>query len=104
MCVPIDPANVREFDPFVVPTLGQLQRQIDQYDKDHGDEVGAAGRHVVDDLRRADIMHSQTRQGCTTRDFAGMPSTCMLSGLLRDLPRVDIASVLLNTSTARVPS
>lgn len=40
VCVPIDPANVRDFDPFVVPTLGQLQRQIDQYDKDHGEEVG----------------------------------------------------------------
>eukprot|EP00903_Cladosiphon_okamuranus_P005723 g5681.t1 len=39
VCVPIDPANVREFDPFEVPTLGQLQRQIDQYDKDHGDEA-----------------------------------------------------------------
>lgn len=42
VCVPIDPAKVREFDPFVVPTLGQLQRQIDQYDKEHGDEVGGA--------------------------------------------------------------
>lgn len=41
VCVPIDPANVREFDPFMVPTLGQLQRQIDKYDKDHGDEVSA---------------------------------------------------------------
>lgn len=40
VCVPIDPANVREFDPFAVPTLGQLARQIDQYDKEHGEEVG----------------------------------------------------------------
>ncbi|CAM9768940.1 unnamed protein product [Pylaiella littoralis] len=39
VCVPIDPAKVREFDPFVVPTLGHLQRQIDQYDKDHGEEA-----------------------------------------------------------------
>lgn len=39
VCVPINPAEVRDFDPFTVPTLGQLQRQIDQYDKDHGDEV-----------------------------------------------------------------
>lgn len=38
--MPIDPAKVREFDPFLVPTLGQLQRQIDQYDKEHGEEVG----------------------------------------------------------------
>lgn len=48
VCVPIDPANVREFDPFVVPTLGQLQLQIDQYDKDHGDEVDAIVAEVVD--------------------------------------------------------
>lgn len=39
VCVPIDPTNVREFDPFAVPTLGQLVRQIDQYDKDNGEEV-----------------------------------------------------------------
>lgn len=39
VCVPIDPAHVREFDPFVVPTLGQLARQIDHYDKEHGEEV-----------------------------------------------------------------
>lgn len=39
VCVPIDPARVREFDPFVVPTLGQLARQIDHYDKEHGEEV-----------------------------------------------------------------
>lgn len=43
VCVPIDPANVREFDPFVVPTLGQLARQIDQYDKEHGEEVSVGG-------------------------------------------------------------
>ncbi|CBJ27863.1 conserved unknown protein [Ectocarpus siliculosus] len=39
VCVPIDPAHVREFDPFTVPTLGQLQRQIDKYDKEHGEET-----------------------------------------------------------------
>lgn len=39
VCVPIDPARVREFDPFDVPTLGQLARQIDEYDKEHGAEV-----------------------------------------------------------------
>lgn len=39
VCVPIDPANVREFDPFLVPTLGQLLREVDQYDKEHGEEV-----------------------------------------------------------------
>lgn len=39
VCVPIDPARVREFDPFAVPTLGQLTRQVDQYDKEHEEEV-----------------------------------------------------------------
>ena len=39
VCVPIDPANVREFDPFTVPTVGELARQIDAYDKEHGAEV-----------------------------------------------------------------
>ncbi|CAN0449787.1 unnamed protein product, partial [Scytosiphon promiscuus] len=39
VCVPINPAEVRDFDPFTVPTLGQLQRQIDQYDKEHGEEM-----------------------------------------------------------------
>eukprot|EP00904_Undaria_pinnatifida_P010684 jgi/Undpi1/6746/HiC_scaffold_20.g09225.m1 len=39
VCVPIDPANVREFDPFTVPTVGELARQIDAYDKEHGAEA-----------------------------------------------------------------
>lgn len=41
VCVPIDPANVREFDPFTVPTVGELARQIDSYDKEHGAEVSS---------------------------------------------------------------
>lgn len=41
VCVPIDPTRVREFDPFAVPTLGQLAREIDEYDREHGtEEVG----------------------------------------------------------------
>ncbi|CAM9588651.1 unnamed protein product [Laminaria digitata] len=39
VCVPIDPTNVREFDPFTVPTVGELARQIDSYDKEHGAEA-----------------------------------------------------------------
>lgn len=39
VCVPIDPSKVRAFNPFLVPTLGQLARQIDEYDRNHGEEV-----------------------------------------------------------------
>lgn len=30
VCVPVDPAKVKEFDPDKVPTLGQLVRELNE--------------------------------------------------------------------------
>lgn len=38
VCVPIRPAAVDDFDPFAVPTLGQLMQELDEYDKEHENE------------------------------------------------------------------
>ncbi|CAM9303908.1 unnamed protein product [Discosporangium mesarthrocarpum] len=46
VCVPIDPTRVSEFNPFAVPTLGELMRQIDRFDTEKGDE--AKGVRAVD--------------------------------------------------------
>mmetsp|Transcript_26703 Transcript_26703/g.48320 ORF Transcript_26703/g.48320 Transcript_26703/m.48320 type:complete len:141 (+) Transcript_26703:2-424(+) len=32
VCVPIEVANVENFDPFEVPTLAQLMRELDEYE------------------------------------------------------------------------
>lgn len=34
VCVPIDMSKVREFDPLLVPTLGQLMKELDNYSGD----------------------------------------------------------------------
>ena len=34
VCVPINPHKVEEFDPFNVPTLPQLMRELDEYDEE----------------------------------------------------------------------
>lgn len=36
VCVPIDIQKVDEFDPFAVPTLGSLMKELDEYDAKHG--------------------------------------------------------------------
>ncbi|RUS21279.1 hypothetical protein BC937DRAFT_93123 [Endogone sp. FLAS-F59071] len=36
VCVPIDPARCDEFDPFKVPTLAQLNKEINEYNKNSG--------------------------------------------------------------------
>ena len=33
VCVPLDPATIDEFDPFQVPTLPQIVREMEEYDK-----------------------------------------------------------------------
>ena len=33
VCVPFDPAHVEDFDPFAVPTISDLVKQIDAHDK-----------------------------------------------------------------------
>merc|ERR1711871_65795 len=45
VCLPINPANADEFDPFSVPTLRLLCAQIDSYD----------GPVDVDDLEKTDM-------------------------------------------------
>jgi DNA primase small subunit len=38
VCVPIDPKNVDEFDPFNVPTLGQLEQELNAYEQNNDGE------------------------------------------------------------------
>merc|ERR1711871_1014766 len=45
VCVPINPADANDFNPFAVPTLRQLCAQIDAYD----------GPAEVDDLEKTDM-------------------------------------------------
>ncbi|KAF4554571.1 DNA primase small subunit-like protein [Elsinoe fawcettii] len=40
VCVPIDPANVEEFDPFAVPTVQELLGEIDAWTPGEGEEAG----------------------------------------------------------------
>lgn len=42
VCVPINAAKIEEFDPFQVPTLGQLMKELDEY---HGSEDGGRKLH-----------------------------------------------------------
>mmetsp|Transcript_13657 Transcript_13657/g.29720 ORF Transcript_13657/g.29720 Transcript_13657/m.29720 type:complete len:500 (+) Transcript_13657:130-1629(+) len=36
VCVPIEVATVENFDPFQVPTLAQLMKELDEYEAEHG--------------------------------------------------------------------
>ncbi|CAM9579800.1 unnamed protein product [Phaeothamnion confervicola] len=47
ICVPIDPRRIDDFDPFAVPTLGRLARQIDEYDHAHPAAAAAAAGGVA---------------------------------------------------------
>lgn len=35
VCVPIEVENVANFDPFTVPTLAQLMKELDEYEEEH---------------------------------------------------------------------
>ena len=37
VCVPIDPDNIDNFNPFTTPTLGRLNAEINAYDVAHPD-------------------------------------------------------------------
>ncbi|TMW57238.1 hypothetical protein Poli38472_003163 [Pythium oligandrum] len=39
VCVPVDADNIEEFDPFTVPTLGQLQDELNKNDKAGGSDI-----------------------------------------------------------------
>eukprot|EP00970_Alexandrium_tamarense_P017061 scaffold8103_cov166-Alexandrium_tamarense.AAC.7 len=44
VCVPIEVENVANFDPFTVPTLAQLMKELDEYEEEHkNDGEGASG-------------------------------------------------------------
>ena len=45
VCVPIDAKRVEEFDPFEVPTLPRLMREIDEYERSHGEDVDNTVKH-----------------------------------------------------------
>jgi DNA primase small subunit len=44
ICVPVDPKHVDDFDPFEVPTVTELLRQIDEWQEEHKDEEGEVSR------------------------------------------------------------
>jgi DNA primase small subunit len=44
ICVPVDPRHVDDFDPFEVPTVTELLRQIDEWQESHKDEEGDVSR------------------------------------------------------------
>jgi len=51
VCVPIDHENIEAFNPFIVPTIGDLMRELDEYDKEHpagaeDDAMAGTGRVV----------------------------------------------------------
>lgn len=41
VCVPIQPKQVRQFDPFVVPTLAQLMSELDDYERQQQQQQAA---------------------------------------------------------------
>jgi DNA primase small subunit len=38
VCVPIQADAMDDFDPFIVPTLGQLMEELDAFDQEHGSD------------------------------------------------------------------
>lgn len=51
VCVPIEAAKARTFDPFRVPTLAQLMRELDEYEADRSHEDQA----VVHDWQKTSL-------------------------------------------------
>lgn len=51
VCIPIDPAQADDFDPFSVPTLRVLCQQIDEYDEKHPD-------NQENDINKTDMKHA----------------------------------------------
>ena len=41
VCVPMEVAKIDSFDPFSVPTLPQLMRELDNYQREHGADDSA---------------------------------------------------------------
>mmetsp|Transcript_8197 Transcript_8197/g.10051 ORF Transcript_8197/g.10051 Transcript_8197/m.10051 type:complete len:484 (+) Transcript_8197:89-1540(+) len=57
VCVPIDERKVDEFDPLTVPTLGQLQRELDEaYSKDKAPGDGSSV--MEEDWKRTSLKES----------------------------------------------
>ena len=59
VCVPVNPAEVAQFDPEAVPTVGQLLRELDQQTVDGGDER-AGSCHVNAILHDLTVFTNQT--------------------------------------------
>jgi len=85
VCVPINPQKVEEFDPFSVPTLPQLMRELDEYNDDCTHEKGSGGG---DDQERKKPQWEWEKTSlrepfkCFENDF--------LLPLCKDLRRVDL--------------
>lgn len=46
--MPIDPSNVEDFNPLTVPTVSELLREIDEWDKKKKSEPGEEGERIAD--------------------------------------------------------
>ncbi|KAG8464887.1 hypothetical protein KFE25_010255 [Diacronema lutheri] len=53
VCVVFDPQTVDDFQPGLVPTLGEVMSQIDEYD----DQQAALGADAVEAARATDVLH-----------------------------------------------
>jgi hypothetical protein len=47
VCVPIDPDHCDEFDPFAVPTLQQLCKELDNQQTVNGSDKRVAGMFLI---------------------------------------------------------
>jgi DNA primase small subunit len=47
VCVPIDPDHCDDFDPFAVPTLQQLCKELDNHQTGNGSDKRVAGMFLI---------------------------------------------------------
>lgn len=57
VCTPIDPADVDNFDPFIVPTINELMGELDEYDKEHPTADEPAGARKVKNFEKTSLIN-----------------------------------------------
>lgn len=65
VCVPVDAAHVADFDPFAVPTLGELQEELNKNDS----KAGATGKNI----QLLDAITSGCNLDCFLQRSSGRP-------------------------------
>lgn len=58
VCVPIDTTKIDQFDPFQVPTLPQLMKELDEYEKSQSSEKNDENRKCVRDWEKTSLKAS----------------------------------------------